>query len=314
MILLVPLTCLVNGVGFDYFLKTSDGSYALVVTTGCEIGIDAWYIVFTVLCGVKLLVQLLRYLYTRTNNKESVLLNLGGNYIMLPLLFIGFFVYTQRIFENSTPDSERIMTVREAVENHVKPNACLVADPLSKTLFAIFQLMAVFSYFIAIYYIVSTTMLLQSYCLIKAIVSRRITMLRRRDLQDESTTGNLGELQQELDREIEEQEENIFMNGMFGGLLSIPLPIPEILSSLDRTKYKEIIQVRKERQRQKATKNLENFSEKDGGIFKQCPICWSDFKRHHMVTPLLCNEKHIFHSDCIEKWIRKGNNSCPLCR
>jgi hypothetical protein len=39
------------------------------------------------------------------------------------------------------------------------------------------------------------------------------------------------------------------MNGMFGGLLSIPLPIPEILSSLDRTKYKEIIQVRKERQR-----------------------------------------------------------------
>ena len=138
MILLVPLTCLVNGVGFDYFLKKSDGSYALVVTTGCKIGIDAWYIAFTVLCGVKLLVQLLRYLYTRTNNKESVLLNLGGNYIMLPLLFLGFFVYTQRIFENSTPDSERIMSVREAVVNQVKPNACLVADPLSKTFFAIF--------------------------------------------------------------------------------------------------------------------------------------------------------------------------------
>lgn len=51
----------------------------------------------------------------------------------------------------------------------------------------------------------------------------------------------------ELDREIEEQEDNLFLNGMFGGLLTIPLPIPEILSSLDRTKYKEIIQDRKER-------------------------------------------------------------------
>lgn len=73
----------------------------------------------------------MRYLYTRAVNKESVLLNLGGNFIMIPILFVVFFVYTQRIFENSTPDNERIMSVNEALYNKVEPNQCLVADPLS---------------------------------------------------------------------------------------------------------------------------------------------------------------------------------------
>jgi len=40
-----------------------------------------------------------------------------------------------------------------------------------------------------------------------------------------------------LDAE-EDEEGNMFMEGLFGGLLTIPLPIPEILSSLDKTKFK----------------------------------------------------------------------------
>ena len=37
-----------------------------------------------------------------------------------------------------------------------------------------------------------------------------------------------------------EQEEggNLFIEGMFGGLLTIPLPVPEIISSLNKTKFK----------------------------------------------------------------------------
>ena len=37
---------------------------------------------------------------------------------------------------------------------------------------------------------------------------------------------------------LEEDETGLFVEGMFGGLLTIPLPIPEILSSLDKTKFK----------------------------------------------------------------------------
>lgn len=144
-------------------------------------------------------------------------------------------------------------------------------------------------------------MLVQGYCLIKAIVKRRITLMRQRDILEE--TGQPAQL-------AEEDEDGNFMNGIFGGLVQVPLPIPEILSTLDRAKYKEIIQERVARRKQSS--NFDTVSEQGG--FKQCPICWSDFKRHHMVTALQCNDKHLYHSACIESWIRKGNNSCPLCR
>jgi hypothetical protein len=176
---------------------------------------------------------------------------------------------------------------------------------------------SVFSYFITFYYIVTTTMLFQSYCLIKAIVTRRITTMRRRDIDEERqmATANpalIAELEDELEREVEEQESSLFLNGMFGGMLQMPLPIPEILGSLDRTKYKNLI-VNSKKSMVDRGMNLDTLNE-SAGVFKQCPICWTDFKRHHMVTALVCNEKHIYHSECIEQWIRKGNNSCPLCR
>lgn len=44
----------------------------------------------------------------------------------------------------------------------------------------------------------------------------------------------------------------------------------------------------------------------ENGLWRQCPICWSDFLRNDFVTTLHCDEKHIFHTECIEQWIRKG--------
>ena len=88
------MTLLINGVGLDSLLKTGANDYALAIRQGCQIGLDNWYISFTVLCGIKLLIQLLRFLYVKTNSKESVIFHLGGNFIMMPILFTVFFVYT----------------------------------------------------------------------------------------------------------------------------------------------------------------------------------------------------------------------------
>lgn len=74
--------------------------------------------------------------------------------------------------------------------------------------------------------------------------------------------------------------------------MQVPLPIPEILSSLNRTK----------------------FSEQEFKLQSQCAICWNDFKENEEVTPLLCDERHLYHTGCIEAWIKKGHNTCPLCR
>jgi len=69
------------------------------------------------------------------------------------------------------------------------------------------------------------------------------------------------------------------------------LPVPEIISTLNRTKFKS--------------------GEK---LATECTICWADFRDNEEVTPLLCDDRHLFHTACIELWIRKGHNTCPLCR
>lgn len=89
-----------------------------------------------------------------------------------------------------------------------------------------------------------------------------------------------------------QQMSDLFSEGLMGGLMQVPLPIPEILSSLNRTKYSE---------------NLRNQE-------SQCAICWNEFNDNETVTPLHCDERHLYHTLCIESWIKKGNNSCPLCR
>ena len=56
--------------------------------------------------------------------------------------------------------------------------------------------------------------------------------MRNRDIQEEGG-------------QIEEADNpDLLINGVFGGLISVPLPIPEILSTLDRTKFKEMIEDR----------------------------------------------------------------------
>ena len=126
---------------------------------------------------------------------------------------------------------------------------CVTADVLSQSLYSTFQIVSVLSYLIIFYYIVAMVVVCQSACLIKAIVQRRIHLMRRRDLEQERNNGqapqslSLQEFQEEManmavDGEDGDESGNLFMEGMFGGLLTVPLPVPEIISSLDKTKFK----------------------------------------------------------------------------
>ena len=47
---------------------------------------------------------------------------------------------------------------------------------------------------------------------------------------------------------------------------------------------------------------------------KECIICFTEFKAEDKVVQLKCHEKHIFHTECIENWVKQGKNSCPVCR
>lgn len=43
-----------------------------------------------------------------------------------------------------------------------------------------------------------------------------------------------------------------------------------------------------------------------------CSICMVDFTEEDQVVTLPCNSKHIFHDECIKRWLTQ-KNSCPLC-
>ena len=75
----------------------------------------------------------------------------------------------------------------------------------------------------------------------------------------------------------------------------------------------------KQRKEMGAVKILRNLSKIKFSqvLFKaeeECIICWNAYNPEDEVVRLKCNDKHFFHSVCIENWIKAGNNSCPLCR
>ena len=62
--------------------------------TGCQIGLNGWYIFFTALVCVKLLIEIFRYICVKVNYQESVTVHFGGNFLLMPIAFAVFFVHT----------------------------------------------------------------------------------------------------------------------------------------------------------------------------------------------------------------------------
>ena len=48
---------------------------------------------------------------------------------------------------------------------------------------------------------------------------------------------------------------------------------------------------------------------------KDCFICYDEFSTtdNRYVVELDCRNKHVFHTDCVNKWFEK-NTVCPLCK
>lgn len=45
---------------------------------------------------------------------------------------------------------------------------------------------------------------------------------------------------------------------------------------------------------------------------QECSICTDKFKEKEGLRILKCN--HYFHKKCIDKWLIKGSETCPICR
>ena len=58
------------------------------------------------------------------------------------------------------------------------------------------------------------------------------------------------------------------------------------------------------------------FDPKKDKDIEACSICLVEFseKDTKPKAELNCSNKHIFHVECIDKWLDSGHNNCPNCR
>ena len=47
-------------------------------------------------------------------------------------------------------------------------------------------------------------------------------------------------------------------------------------------------------------------------VYSECSICLTAIKLPTSITETPC--KHVFHKECLDKWITHSKNTCPLCR
>ena len=115
VLVLIPITLLANGVGYSSVTNQQGQSQVpMVAENGCSIGLNSWYIFLTALISVKLLIEIFRYICVKVNYQESIFVHMGGNFLLMPIAFAVFFVYTQTMWEHSNPDPDHVMSYHEA--------------------------------------------------------------------------------------------------------------------------------------------------------------------------------------------------------
>jgi hypothetical protein len=70
---------------------------SMIETNGCELGLPLWYCGTACLIGVKLAIESIRYFIFRLNNEDNPVVQVGGNYILMLILFLIYFGFTQKM-------------------------------------------------------------------------------------------------------------------------------------------------------------------------------------------------------------------------
>ena len=58
--------------------------------------------------------------------------------------------------------------------------------------------------------------------------------------------------------------------------------------------------------------SYKRLQEKDELIGMDCSVCKCKYKKNEGIRKLPCN--HTFHKRCIDRWLKNGGVSCPICR
>ena len=81
------------------------------------------------------------------------------------------------------------------------------------------------------------------------------------------------------------------------------------LSNVPRMRNRDVVVVSDETE----LKNLNEIEyQQSSKINSSCMICMDEFKDDDKVLDIKC--KHNFHTKCINEWLSKHSNKCPICK
>ncbi|KAL7191039.1 hypothetical protein ACSBR2_023169 [Camellia fascicularis] len=92
----------------------------------------------------------------------------------------------------------------------------------------------------------------------------------------------------------------------WSSLVPVPVPVPLVTSFIK--KQIPVIQFGNFLERRR-----EDGKDEDVEKEVSCAVCWDCINRRHEVRDL-CNCSHVFHRDCLDRWVDEGRVTCPLCR
>ena len=59
--------------------------------------------------------------------------------------------------------------------------------------------------------------------------------------------------------------------------------------------------------------NFKNLDEEHQKQADKCVICYCEFEEDDQISELACDDRHIFHTECVQKWLEKDLR-CPMCK
>ena len=60
-------------------------------------------------------------------------------------------------------------------------------------------------------------------------------------------------------------------------------------------------------------KAFSNVDHENQDNMKSCAICLMDYEETDEIAELRCDQRHYFHSACLQDWLKK-KLECPLCK
>lgn len=101
-------------------------------------------------------------------------------------------------------------------------------------------------------------------------------------------------------------------------ILMLPFYVWEVFKEANRQRQKKLLKHYLIKSMPSIAFNKKIFQSESGigsaNMMDECVICLETFAEgEDYVTPLACDKRHIYHSNCIEEWLQ-SENFCPMCK